>query len=79
MLLPAPEGLPTFYPSNLVPIKAGAEAKPDTSSVIVFSPSMFQVVRRKDAVIEVDRSQEFDHDAVLSSRNRSGIARHRTP
>jgi uncharacterized protein len=65
LLLPAPEGLPAFFTSNLVPIKAKAGEVPATSSVIVFAPSQLAVVSRKSTTIEVDRSEEFSTDAVL--------------
>jgi uncharacterized protein len=65
LLLPAPEGLPQFFVTPQLPVKAGSESKPDTSSVVVYAPNSLAVVRRKDATVEIDRSQEFDHDAVL--------------
>jgi HK97 family phage major capsid protein len=65
LLLPPPDGLPSFYTTPLLATKAGTSGKPDTSSVLVYAPNSLAVVRRKDATVEVDRSQEFDHDAVL--------------
>jgi HK97 family phage major capsid protein len=65
LLLPPPDGLPSFYTSPLLTIKAASGETPATSSVLVYAPSSLACVRRKDATVEVDRSQEFDHDAVL--------------
>jgi HK97 family phage major capsid protein/HK97 family phage prohead protease len=66
--LPRPEGLPPVYVSPQIGIKTGS---PDTSSVVVYSPSQLAMIRRKETEIVIDRSQEFDHDAVFIR----GIAR----
>jgi HK97 family phage major capsid protein/HK97 family phage prohead protease len=63
--LPRPAGLPPIYTSGQVPIKAGTSGKPDTSPILVYSPSQLAAVRRKEATIEVSREAEFDTDAVL--------------
>lgn len=63
--LARPDGLPPFFTSKGLPIKAGSGEKPPTSSVIVFAPKMFAFVRRLETRIEVDRSQEFTKDAVF--------------
>jgi HK97 family phage major capsid protein len=63
--LPRPNGLPPFYVSPQVGLKAGTGEKPDTSPVLVYAPKSLLCVRRRDVTIEVDRSQEFDHDAVF--------------
>lgn len=62
--LPRPAGLPPIWVSSQLPIKTASE-KPDTSSVIVYAPNSLVCVRRREVTIEVDRSQEFDHDAVF--------------
>jgi uncharacterized protein len=60
-----PDGLPPFFTSKGLPIKAGSGEKPPTTSVIVFAPKSFAMVRRLETRIEVDRSQEFTKDAVF--------------
>lgn len=63
--LARPEGLPPFYTSPQVGLKAGTGEKPDTSPVLVYAPKMLLVVRRLAAEVQIDRSMEFDHDAVF--------------
>ena len=63
--LPRPANLPPLYTSGQLPIKAGTSGKPDTSSILVYAPAQLACVRRRDAVIEVDRSREFELDGVL--------------
>lgn len=60
-----PEGLPPFWTSPQVGLKAGSGEKPATSPVLVYAPKMLMVVRRLAAQVEIDRSMEFDHDAVF--------------
>jgi HK97 family phage major capsid protein len=62
--LSRPAGLPGIFVSPQLPIKTASE-KPDTSSVVVYAPKSLVCVRRREVTIEVDRSQEFDHDAVF--------------
>jgi Escherichia/Staphylococcus phage prohead protease len=57
--LPRPEGLPPFWTSGQLPIAS------EKTSVLVYAPKMLLCVRRRDVTVEVDRSQEFDHDAVF--------------
>jgi hypothetical protein len=64
-LLPPPANLPSFYVTPQIGLKAAAESKPQSSTIVIYAPNALAVVRRKDATIEIDRSQEFDHDAVL--------------
>jgi HK97 family phage prohead protease/HK97 family phage major capsid protein len=60
-----PTGLPPVYTSGQMPIATGTGGKPDTSSILVYAPAQLACVRRRDAVVEVDRSREFDLDGVL--------------
>jgi HK97 family phage major capsid protein len=59
--LPRPEGVPSFSTTTQV----GRDAGEETSTVLVYVPSLLRVVRRRDVTIEVDRSQEFTKDAVF--------------
>ncbi|HET8954270.1 MAG TPA: phage major capsid protein [Solirubrobacterales bacterium] len=63
--LARPDGLPPIWVSKKVGLKAGSGEVPDTSPVVVYAPKSLAVVRRLETTIEVDRSQEFDHDAVF--------------
>ena len=60
--LPRPPGFPPVYVTSQLPLAAGT---PQTSTALVFAPSMIVVVRRMDTTIEIDRSAEFTTDAVL--------------
>jgi HK97 family phage major capsid protein/HK97 family phage prohead protease len=63
--LARPTGIPPIFTSKQVGLTAAKESKPDWSPVIVYAPQSLICVRRRDVTIEVDRSQEFDHDAVF--------------
>ncbi|MEZ5077299.1 MAG: phage major capsid protein [Solirubrobacterales bacterium] len=63
--LPRPAGLPPIYTSGQVPVTAGEGEDPDTSSVLIYAPAQLACVRRREAMIEVDRSREFELDSVL--------------
>jgi HK97 family phage major capsid protein len=63
--LPRPQGLPPIFATRQIGLKAGTGEKPDTSPVVVYAPNSLAVVRRRETTVEVDRSKEFDTDAVL--------------
>ena len=54
-----PPGVPPMYPCSWFPTDG------DSTTAIVYAPRQFSIVIRKAAVVEVDRSQEFDSDSVL--------------
>lgn len=60
--LARPEGLPPMWTTRALGVTAGEDP---TSTVLVYAPRQLAVVRRRDVTIEVDRSREFEDDAVL--------------
>lgn len=63
--LPRPAGLPPIYSTPNVGLTAGTSGKKDRAPIIVYAPNQLALVRRKETEMVVDRSQEFDTDAVL--------------
>lgn len=62
--LARPDGLPPIYVTKQIGLKAGTGEDPDTSPVVVYAPKSLAVVRRLETKIEIDRSKDFDEDAV---------------
>lgn len=60
--LSVPDGVPPVFLSSRLPI-TGTTTK--VTPAVVFAPAQLAVARRLDTTVEVDRSAEFDHDAVL--------------
>ncbi|HEX5506191.1 MAG TPA: phage major capsid protein [Thermomicrobiales bacterium] len=63
--LARPDGLPPIYTTRQIGLTVGEGENPDTSPVVVYAPKSLAVVRRREVTVEVDRSKEFDTDAVL--------------
>ena len=63
--LPTPEGVPRMFQTRQVGLIEPA-TPPDLTTILVYVPSEILVVRRTSSiVVEVDRSREFETDAVL--------------
>ena len=60
--LPRPAGVPPIYAASQLGVSGGAQP---STTVVVFAPGMFLLVRRRDVTVEVDRSEEFSKDAIL--------------
>jgi HK97 family phage major capsid protein len=60
--LPRPANLPPIYVTSQIGLSGGTTP---TTSALVYAPRFVTVVRRLEAVIEIDRSAEFTSDAVL--------------
>jgi HK97 family phage major capsid protein len=74
-LLAPPSGLPSIYPTPQIGLTAAKESHPQYSTVLIYAPSALRVVRRLDAVIETDRSSEWDTDKVaIRGKARATVA-----
>jgi len=59
--LPVPDSVPPRSTTSLIPV----DSTHNTSTAYVYAPKSIGWVRRRDVVIEVDRSEEFSNDAIL--------------
>jgi hypothetical protein len=57
-----PEGVPPIHVSSQLSIAETKGTANDTSSIYVWAPREVVLVRRMDAVVELDRSRLFDRD-----------------
>lgn len=60
--LAAPAGLPPFFTTTQLPVNETKGTATTASSAYVFAPAELVLVRRYDAVIELDRSRLFNSD-----------------
>jgi HK97 family phage major capsid protein/HK97 family phage prohead protease len=60
--LPAPAGAPPIFSTGRMGVTTGTTP---TTTVVVFAPRQVYLAMRRDATIEVDRSQEFSADTIL--------------
>jgi len=61
--LAKPEMFPPVYASSQLPVNETKGSASNASSAYVLAPSQLVLVRRQDAMIELDRSRLFDIDA----------------
>lgn len=71
--LQTPASVPPIYHTGWLPLSADAD--PDkTTTAVVYAPGQQMIVLRRQVTVEIDRSQEFDHDAILArGRYRLGL------